>query len=164
MAASLLSRDRSGCCADFFPPLLPILRRKSFTVGFAAVADVIYQVTSHGLRKFAIGLYFNAIVDCASHAQACLSGVICPGLESLSGEDWIVPVAPSLVRVGALRAGPPRAAGPRRISGPVPRSDGRFVAPCHVLVVSYCLMELEACQADPKGGNSFGKVDVEGGL
>lgn len=32
-AAILLRRFRSGCCADLRPPLLPILRRKFFTVG-----------------------------------------------------------------------------------------------------------------------------------
>jgi hypothetical protein len=37
MAASRFNRGRSGCCADFFPPLLPILRRKSFTAVCCAV-------------------------------------------------------------------------------------------------------------------------------
>jgi hypothetical protein len=41
MAASRLSRDRSGCCADFFPPLEPICRKKSLIVA----EDVISQST-----------------------------------------------------------------------------------------------------------------------
>jgi hypothetical protein len=40
-AASLLSRGRSGCCADLRPPLLPTLRRKSLT---GADAGICYQV------------------------------------------------------------------------------------------------------------------------
>lgn len=40
-AASLLSLLRSGCCDDFLPPLLPILRRKSLTVSGVDVVDGI---------------------------------------------------------------------------------------------------------------------------
>jgi hypothetical protein len=38
MAASRFRRGRSGCWADFFPPLLPILRRKSLTVPVVVIS------------------------------------------------------------------------------------------------------------------------------
>jgi hypothetical protein len=59
-AASRLSRDLSGCCADFFPPLLPILRRYSFT------GDVASVVIS---KQFGTGITALQVSGCASTAE-----------------------------------------------------------------------------------------------
>src|SRR4029077_14717952 len=48
-AACLFSCLRLGCCADFFPPKLPIFRRNSFT-GVVAVVVIVVIVFAHQVR------------------------------------------------------------------------------------------------------------------
>lgn len=65
-AASLLRCFRSGCCADFFPPLLPIFLRKCLTA-----EGVLFIICQGGMH----------VIPCQTD---CASGV------SVSGRDGIV--------------------------------------------------------------------------
>ena len=136
MAASRFNRGRSGCCADFFPPLLPILRRKSFTAVCCAVIPSNFAWIVKICNRIAL-LRNRGLCQSCRYAlvRGYLSGVSSP----FPWENWIVPVARSLVWTGAgaaLRAGPRSRAGPRRTCVRVPRNTGRSVPHRFVSCVS----------------------------
>lgn len=115
-AAARLRRLRLGCCADFFPPLLPILRRKSLTAA-GVVGMMLAKVL--GIYDSVKGLLFSVLPFVSVPLGGGGAGAPAGGGEAALRGRGENPLALALAMPAALRCR--RAAGDMRLRLPALR-------------------------------------------